>query len=35
VGYAGGGGADVDVGFFADADLVAEGVEGAGFEVGV
>lgn len=32
---AGWGGADVDVGFFADADAVACAVEGGAFEVGV
>lgn len=32
---AGGGGDDEDVGFFADADLVADGVDGLLFLVGV
>ena len=32
---AGRGGADVDVGFFADADLVADGVKGRAFQVRV
>ena len=31
----GGGGHDIDVGFFADADLVAGAVEGFALEVGV
>ncbi len=32
---AGGGGAHIDVGFFADADAVACAVEGRAFEMGV
>lgn len=35
MGCAAGGGGDVDVGFFADADLVAEGIEVRAFEVRV
>ena len=35
LGAVGGGGGDVDVAFFADADLVAEGEDGARASVGV